>query len=139
MPGLIRLQRTLWCKSAMWLPICFLFSGIGNIEVFNVGSTETTAQAKAANFESLTGAVTDPAGRPVAGASVNARSLDHPGNPVSEIGIITDAEGHYRWLLLPGRYSITVSRDGFRPVTQSTVIKMGEPANLNFVLKPGHP
>lgn len=101
-----------------------------------VTSEEESETPMTASLEALVGVVTGPGGIPVIDASVNPQSLDHPSNPISHIGIITDAQGRYRWLLLPGRYSITVYKEGFRRATQTIAIAAGEPARLDFVLEP---
>jgi hypothetical protein len=133
-------------KLVTWFPICVIqvvFWGAANTNVFAAsGLDEPVTMEKnvenptTAKFEALVGVITGPDGKPVVGAWVNPQSLDHPSNPVSDIGIITDAQGHYQWLLLPGRYSITVYREGFQRVTQTIVIEVGEPARLDFVLEP---
>ena len=84
----------------------------------------------------LVGVVTGPGGTPVLDASVSPQSLDRPGNPISQIGIITDVHGRYRWVLVPGQYAITVYREGFQRATQTITLAPGEPARLDFVLDP---
>ena len=86
--------------------------------------------------EALVGVVTGPGGTPVVDASVSPQSLDRPGNPISQIGIITDVHGRYQWVLVPGRYAITVYREGFQRATQTITLAPGEPARLDFVLDP---
>lgn len=86
--------------------------------------------------EGISGRVTDAAGRPVAGASILAESVDHPPVPIPEILIVTNADGGYLWSsLFPGRYRLTVIAKGYRPVTLPSQMKRGELSILNFVLK----
>ncbi|MFJ6672656.1 carboxypeptidase-like regulatory domain-containing protein [Actinosynnema sp. NPDC091369] len=65
----------------------------------------TTARA------TVTGVVADSAGRPVAGALVQPRSLDSPPHPVPELAVLSDPDGRYEWRLTPGRYEFTATKD----------------------------
>ncbi|GAB2986606.1 carboxypeptidase-like regulatory domain-containing protein [Saccharothrix stipae] len=65
----------------------------------------TTAQAV------VTGVVTDSAGRPVADALVQPRSLDTPPHPVPELAVLSGPDGRYEWRLTPGRYEFAVTKD----------------------------
>src|SRR6202048_4370936 len=59
----------------------------------------------------IAGAVVDKSGAGVAGATVEATSLDRGGEPRA---IETDSSGSYRIeALLPGRYSVLVKKEGF--------------------------
>jgi hypothetical protein len=59
-----------------------------------------------ASLGSVTGLVTDAAGKPLSGVLVQVSSLDNPPRPVPEIAITTDAAGHYTWSLQPGKYQL---------------------------------
>lgn len=66
----------------------------------------TTAQA------TVTGVVSDAAGRPVDGALVQPKSLDDPPHPVPELAVLSGPDGRYEWRLAPGRYELTATKDG---------------------------
>ncbi|TQM83650.1 carboxypeptidase family protein [Saccharothrix saharensis] len=64
-----------------------------------------TAQA------TVTGVVTDSAGRPVTGALVQPKSLDDPAHPVPELAVLSGPDGRYAWHLAAGRYEFTATKD----------------------------
>ncbi len=66
----------------------------------------------------LSGAVKDPSGAPVAGAKVTATNQD---TGVSR-SLTTDADGRYRFTVLPGRYSLTAEANGFKKETMTDMV-----------------
>src|SRR5262249_39611270 len=67
----------------------------------------------------LAGAVKDPAGMPVAGATVEAAS---PALIERVRSVVTDASGLYRITdLQPGVYAVTVKAPGFTTLTQTGI------------------
>lgn len=66
----------------------------------------------AAQTQTISGSVHDPAGTPVAKASVLVR---HPSSP--DVTTATDAEGRFRVEIAPSAFTLTVSAPGFRSVT----------------------
>ncbi|MFI9811437.1 carboxypeptidase-like regulatory domain-containing protein [Saccharothrix variisporea] len=66
----------------------------------------TTAQA------TFTGVVLDGGGRPVDGALVQPKSLDHPPQPVPELAVFSGPDGQFAWHLTPGRYEFSATKEG---------------------------
>ncbi|WP_436638588.1 carboxypeptidase-like regulatory domain-containing protein [Microbaculum sp. FT89] len=68
----------------------------------------------------VVGTVRSPAGAPIPGAVIVARSLDTPTKAIPEIAIVTNENGSFAWPLRPGRYELAPMLDGrrgdFRPV-----------------------
>lgn len=89
----------------------------------------------AQNFASISGVITDKTARPVEGVAVTAKNTDTG----SERRTTTDAEGQYRFLLLPvGRYAVSVEKPGFQSAVRSSVdLAIGEQAAINFSLELG--
>ncbi|MCU1318143.1 MAG: TonB-dependent receptor, partial [Candidatus Acidoferrum typicum] len=92
------------------------------------------AMAQSTNAQ-VSGVVTDSSGGSVVDAEVAAKNL--------ATGVIsassTNGAGVYVVPeLLPGPYEITVTRQGFGPVTRSgVVLRTGDHLSFNFTLKPG--
>jgi outer membrane receptor for ferrienterochelin and colicin len=81
----------------------------------------------------IQGTVSDPSGALVPGASVEARNLDT--NLVRSL--VTSADGRFVFLSLPpGRYTVTVSLQGFAThVQEDLTLTVGQSITLNPVLK----
>ena len=79
----------------------------------------------------ITGVVTDELGKPVCDVYVTAHGVEQ-----SQL-IKTDATGEFRLHdLVPGRYVLTVARDGFTTIVHSGImIRGGKSAHLPLVLK----
>src|SRR5256885_955843 len=77
--------------------------------------------------DTVTGHVVDKAGQPIPQASVE----------VTDLGTIvtTAADGGFRIVLAPGRYTLTVRRTGFAPAVCEISVGTGQPA-LAIVLAP---
>jgi hypothetical protein len=78
--------------------------------------------------------VHDPDHRPVAGAEVSVKS----GTSDYSQKLTTDSDGGFEATALPpGEYLVTVTRDGFAPSVQQTVIASGSAPVLHFQLAIG--
>ena len=79
----------------------------------------------------ITGVVTDELGKPVCDVYVTAHGVEQ-----SQL-IKTDATGEFRLQnLVPGRYVLTVARDGFTTIVHSgLMVHGGKTAHLPLVLK----
>jgi hypothetical protein len=84
---------------------------------------------------SFVGYVTDPSGATVAGATVNAKSLDT--NAI--VSTSTNTQGYYEFPLLPvGRYSISVEKAGFHEaVTAEMELHAGTKPRVDMALQVG--
>jgi hypothetical protein len=83
---------------------------------------------------SVVGVVTDPSSAPVAGATVEIRSLST--NVKREV--TTSATGEYNSLpLQPGRYAITVRQQGFREKTLEVTLGVNQRLQADFALELG--
>jgi len=80
----------------------------------------------------LTGVVTDPSGADVPGANVEIND-DAKGTIQATK---TDREGVYQFVFLaPGRYALTVTRDGFRKESRGVSVLLGPPVTVNVTLE----
>jgi hypothetical protein len=93
-------------------------------------------QGKQGQGEGVAGRVTSAEGRPVAGAFVQAESLDRPSQPIPEVAISTREDGRYLWPLSPGSYRISVSAEGYRRATGQATVRAGRLTALDFKLAP---
>src|SRR4030095_6793479 len=84
----------------------------------------------------LSGVVHDPAGVPVAGASVDLRNAD---TSVST-SRMTDSSGIYRFIaLLPGNYELSVRKEGFSTLRRAGLtFRIGEQVSLDLSLSVGN-
>jgi hypothetical protein len=55
--------------------------------------------------------------------------------PVTLEANVSDAEGHYFHPLPPGRWNVTVTAHGYRPVSSLVVVSDGDPASHDLVLE----
>jgi hypothetical protein len=79
----------------------------------------------------LTGNVTDPAGKAVAGSRIDLTS-SATGDKSS---VVAGADGEFRFpLLRPGVYSLAVSAPGFEIKRQQTTVELGQSSNLPIQL-----
>ncbi len=93
-----------------------------------------TAATWAAVFGTIRGVVHDPDHRPVQAAEVIVKSSTSDYSQK----IATNADGGFEVSTLPvGQYQVTVSKEGFAPSTQETVITSGSAPVLHFQLALG--
>jgi hypothetical protein len=91
-----------------------------------------SAAGQSLTLGGINGRITDPAGAVVPGASVSLKSMDTG----EEQAATTNAEGVYHFSLLKtGKYEVTVSVQGFAKVVQSTVVSVGQIADVNITLE----
>jgi hypothetical protein len=103
------------------LPILLLASCLSNKV-----SAQTTASG------GLTGVVTDPSGAIVPDASVEIRDNTKGTTQATK----TDRVGVYRFFFLaPGRYTLTVTCDGFRKESRAVAVLLGPPVTVNVALE----
>ncbi len=82
----------------------------------------------------VSGVVTDTSGAVVPNAAVTLKSTDSGATQST----ISNAQGAYRVALVrPGSYSVTAQAPGFRAITQSTVVYVGQAASVNLQLPVG--
>ena len=92
----------------------------------NRSSAQTTTSGE------LTGVVTDPSGAVVPGANVEIK--DYTKGTIQAAK--TDREGVYQFFFLaPGRYSLTLTRDGFRKESRGVAVLLGPPVTVNVTLE----
>jgi Carboxypeptidase regulatory-like domain len=82
----------------------------------------------------VTGTVTDPSGAVVPNATVTLKNLDN--NAVTTVK--TNATGYYRVpFQRPGRYTVSVTQEGFQTVSQPVVVAVGQSTTSNIKLAVG--
>lgn len=82
----------------------------------------------------LTGTVTTPDEKPIAGAKV---TLSGEANIGGENVETTGEEGEFRFIkLLPGEYKVTIEADGYEGLTTTLRVGIGRTARLTVPLKP---
>ena len=112
---LMRLRPTRLLFSALLLVVCL--------------STELTAQTTTSG--GLTGVVTDPSHAVVPTAGVEIRDTAKGTTQSTK----TDREGVYRFFFLaPGRYTLAVTRGGFRKESRAVNVPLGPPVSVNVAL-----
>ncbi len=80
----------------------------------------------------LTGVVTDRSGAVVPNASLEIRDTAKGRSQTTK----TDQEGAYHFFFLaPGRYTLTVTHEGFRPENRAVAVLLGPPVSVNVGLE----
>ena len=94
----------------------------------------TLVSAQSVVTGGLTGIVTDPTGSVIVGAAVNLKNQS-----TSEVlSATTGATGAYQFTLLkPGIYLVSVSQTGFKQVTETVEVLLGQTALANVKLEVG--
>lgn len=138
-----RILRGLGGRLLLAAPFLFLLSisSMGcsdpNRPVSNGGdATGDTKAAEPESFEGVEGSVTAPGGKPLAGVSVQPRSLDEPSAAIPEMAVVSEEGGQYRWKLRPGEYEITFALEGYQPASHRVTVRAGEATRLDVELKP---
>lgn len=106
-------------------------AAVAALPVASVLVAPTSASAQDFSSGTLTGSVTDAAGAPVAGASVEVRS--------NEQGFVrtvtTDGSGNFRAALVPiGSYTVTIQAPGYDPIAQTAAVRLGGVSSYDFAL-----
>ena len=118
--------RVSWVGAIRLRPTFLLFSGLLLAVSF---SNKLTAQTTTSG--GLTGVVTDPSRAAVPGADVEIRDTAKGTIQPTK----TDREGVYRFFFLaPGRYTLAVTRDGFRKESRAVNVLLGPPVSVNVTL-----
>ena len=93
-----------------------------------------TASAQSIVTGGLGGTVTDSSGAVIAGASVTLKNADTG----AILTTTTTTSGTFQFTLLkPGNYTVTVSHEGFKQVSQPTAVLLGQIAVANVQLEVG--
>jgi hypothetical protein len=94
-----------------------------------------SAVCRADELATLTGLVTDPSGRSVAGARVEITNL---GTNVSASSVTNSSGIYYLLQLQPGVYRVTVLKDGFKSIVKSGIeLHVQDVTSMNFELQIG--
>src|SRR5215469_5243436 len=106
-----------------WLSLCLLTAFLA---VQAMGQSIVTGDA--------VGTVTDPSGAVVSGATINLVSKDTGAAQT----VTSGANGFYRFpLLKPGKYSLVVKQSGFKSVSQTILVSVGQITTTNVKLELG--
>jgi outer membrane receptor protein involved in Fe transport len=82
----------------------------------------------------ISGVVTDPTGAGVAGASLTMRSLATG----ETFNATSSSNGEYQFALLkPGDYKLSVTKDGFKTLTQTVSVLLGQNSTIGVKLEVG--
>ena len=91
----------------------------------------TTAYSQS-NYASLSGTVFDPQQQAIAGGTIELKSMSTNSSrqaTTNDLGIFQISG------LLPGQYVLSVSAQGFAPVTQAVTLEVGQARTIDFTLK----
>ena len=98
---------------------------------FLASSLANALKAQTTTSGGLTGVVTDPSNAVVPGANVEIAD----GTKGTALTTRTDREGTYRFFfLLPGKYMLSVKREGFREESRIVNVLLGPPVTVNVTL-----
>jgi len=106
-----------------------------NRPVTNGGDATATTASRGISA-GVEGRVTAPGQKPLAGVSVQPRSLDEPATAIPEMAVVSEDDGQYQWTLDPGEYEITFSVEGYQPATRRVTVRSGEATRLDVELEP---
>lgn len=108
-------------------------AALAALPVVAVVATPNVAAAQDISTGALAGSVTDQAGAPVAGATVELRSNEQGFARTTT----TDATGSFRSALLPlGGYTVTITAPNYDPVSQTASVRLGGTSSYDFTLAP---
>lgn len=79
------------------------------------------------------GRVLNPQGAPISGAAI---TIPRGTSPVPERAALTDKNGSYSWVLLPGIYTVQVNATGFQTAQGDANTQQQAQFELNFTLQP---
>ncbi|MEM9997697.1 MAG: SusC/RagA family TonB-linked outer membrane protein [Bacteroidota bacterium] len=114
--GFLHLQRSTCWRSTCWC-----------LAAHAVVLALVTAAPVLAQTGVLTGTITDTAGEPLPGATVQVQALQR--------GVITDIDGGYSLALPAGAHTVRISFVAFRTETRAVEIAEGETLTLDVVLR----
>ena len=99
-------------------------------------SSPNTGSSAAPGRKGVEGAViTAGDGKPIEAATIDARSLDVPAQPVPERIVLSKADGRYFWPLKPGAYELTARVEGYKSLTLPIELEPESLATLTFLLE----
>ncbi len=102
--------------------------------LLTVGLYSLLATAQTVVNGDISGTVTDPGGAVVSGADVTIISMAEGGRQTTT----TNATGLYRFSFLkPGSYKLTIGAKGFKSVTETVSVSVGQVATVNAKLEVG--
>jgi len=88
-------------------------------------------RAQTATTGDIAGVVTDPTAAVVSGVSVTLKNVDTG----SSTSTTTNSQGSYNFpLVQPGRYSVSVTAQGFQPITRNVTVALGSSVTANLQL-----
>ena len=102
-------------------------------------SARATTDARTEPGHGVRGRVTTADGAPISTTMVQAESLDAPKQAIPELAVMTGKDGSYWWPLKPGHYRLSVAADGYPRVSREVIVRPGEVARLDFILKKASP
>jgi hypothetical protein len=85
--------------------------------------------------EGVEGRVTASGQKPLAGVSVQPRSLDEPAAAIPEMAVVSEDDGQYHWTLRPGEYELTFVLEGYQPATRKVTVRPREATRLDIELE----
>src|ERR1700722_3830212 len=94
----------------------------------------TLISAQSVVTGAISGTITDPSGAVIVGATLNLKN-----NATGELQTTTShADGVYQFSLLkPGTYSLTVTQQGFKQLSQTVEILLGQISTSNLKMELG--
>ncbi|WP_396592810.1 TonB-dependent receptor domain-containing protein [Brevundimonas sp. R86498] len=108
-------------------------AGLVALPVVAVVAAPTAAVAQDLSTGALSGSVTDQAGAPIAGATIELRSNEQGFARTTT----TDSTGSFRSALLPlGTYTVTITAPNYDPVSQTAAVRLGGTSSYDFAMAP---
>jgi hypothetical protein len=86
--------------------------------------------------QGVEGRVTASGQKPLAGVSVQPRSLDEPATAIPELAVVSMDDGQYEWSLRPGEYEIAFALEGYQPATRRVTVRPRQVTRLDVELEP---
>jgi hypothetical protein len=123
-----------WAGLLCLAPLLLLASCSGPDRSVNNGGGASNGNQGIA--EGVEGRVTAPGQKPLAGVSVQPRSLDEPAAAIPEMAVVSEDDGQYHWSLRPGEYEISFALEGYQPATQKVTVRSSQVTRLDVELEP---
>src|SRR5208282_3532318 len=103
------------------------------IPAFAQGTKGSAEKTQTGSIRGTISTKQEDASSDLSGISVNLSAVPPDGNPLTTE---TDEAGHYEFKgLNAGKYTISVSQQGFKPVTKTVAVALGQAAVQDFVLE----